>query len=73
MTEREIPKFVSVDDHVVEPPHLFQKWLPKKFQTTRSPRVEHRGIGKMTTSVAPRTSSSGTTTRRRADCGSTRT
>src|SRR6478752_6849207 len=49
MTEREIPKFVSVDDHVVEPPHLFQKWLPKKFaDDPRSPRVEDRGIAKMT-------------------------
>ena len=28
---RDIPRFVSVDDHVVEPPHLFQRWLPKKF------------------------------------------
>jgi predicted TIM-barrel fold metal-dependent hydrolase len=49
MTERELPKFVSVDDHVVEPPHLFQTWLPKKFaDDPRSPRVEDRGIAKMT-------------------------
>jgi hypothetical protein len=26
--EREIPNIVSVDDHVVEPPHLFERWLP---------------------------------------------
>ena len=24
----EIPMIVSVDDHVVEPPHLWQEWLP---------------------------------------------
>lgn len=28
--EREIPLLISVDDHVVEPPHLFQRWLPAK-------------------------------------------
>jgi len=45
---RDIPRFISVDDHVVEPPHLFQKWLPKKWaDDPRSPRVERRGIGKM--------------------------
>ena len=45
---RDIPRFVSVDDHVVEPPHLFQRWLPKKWaDDPRSPRVERRGIGKM--------------------------
>ena len=45
---RDIPRFISVDDHVVEPPHLFQKWLPKKCaDDPRSPRVERRGIGKM--------------------------
>ena len=27
---RDIPRFVSVDDHVVEPPHLFQRWLPEE-------------------------------------------
>jgi len=49
MTERELPKFVSVDDHVVEPPHLFQTWLPEKYRNDpRSPRVEDRGIAKMT-------------------------
>ena len=46
---RDIPRFISVDDHVVEPPHLFQRWLPKKCaDDPRSPRVERRGIGKMT-------------------------
>jgi predicted TIM-barrel fold metal-dependent hydrolase len=45
---RDIPRFISVDDHVVEPPHLFQRWLPKRFaDDPRAPRVERRGIGKM--------------------------
>ena len=46
---REIPRFISVDDHVVEPPHLFQRWLPAKYRDDpRAPRVERRGIGSMT-------------------------
>lgn len=24
----ELPRIVSVDDHVIEPPHLFDTWLP---------------------------------------------
>ena len=35
----EIPMIVSVDDHVVEPPHLWQTWLPAKFKE-RGPRIE---------------------------------
>jgi hypothetical protein len=27
----EIPKIVSVDDHVVEPAHLWSTWLPAKW------------------------------------------
>jgi predicted TIM-barrel fold metal-dependent hydrolase len=42
----EIPKIISVDDHVVEPPHVFERWLPAKFRDDpRAPRVERRGIG----------------------------
>jgi predicted TIM-barrel fold metal-dependent hydrolase len=45
---RDIPRFISVDDHVVEPPHLFQRWLPQKYRDDpRAPHVERRGIGKM--------------------------
>ena len=33
-----IPPIVSVDDHVIEPPHLWQEWLPAKFRE-RGPRV----------------------------------
>jgi predicted TIM-barrel fold metal-dependent hydrolase len=41
-----IPRIVSVDDHVVEPPHLWQTWLPSKFKEA-GPRIERRGIGSM--------------------------
>src|SRR2546428_9748899 len=27
-----LPKIISVDDHVVEPPHVWQTWLPEKFR-----------------------------------------
>ncbi len=48
MSEREIPKIISVDDHVVEPPHLFERWLPAKFRDhPDAPRVERRGIAGM--------------------------
>lgn len=35
---REIPRIISVDDHVIEPPDLWQRWLPSKFRE-RGPRV----------------------------------
>ncbi len=40
----EIPMIISVDDHLVEPPHLWQTWLPEKFKA-RGPRVERRKVG----------------------------
>jgi predicted TIM-barrel fold metal-dependent hydrolase len=42
----EIPLIVSVDDHVVEPPHLWHTWLPAKLRE-RGPRVERHGLGEM--------------------------
>ena len=36
--------FISVDDHVVEPPHLFEGRMPAKF-ADRAPRVEHTDAG----------------------------
>jgi predicted TIM-barrel fold metal-dependent hydrolase len=42
----EIPRIISVDDHVVEPPHVWERWLPAKFRD-RAPRIERRGIGAM--------------------------
>ena len=40
----EIPKIISVDDHVVEPPHVWETWLPEKFRD-RGPKIVRRGIG----------------------------
>jgi predicted TIM-barrel fold metal-dependent hydrolase len=45
-TTPEIPLIVSVDDHVVEPPHLWRTWLPAKLRE-RGPRVERHGLGEM--------------------------
>ncbi len=42
----ELPKIISVDDHVVEPAHVWQTWLPEKFRAD-GPRVERRGVGGM--------------------------
>ncbi len=42
----EIPKIISVDDHVVEPAHLWETWLPEKYKAL-GPRSERRGIGTM--------------------------
>ena len=40
----ELPKIISVDDHVVEPPHVWQQWLPEKWRE-RGPRVERKRWG----------------------------
>ena len=42
----DFPKIVSVDDHVVEPRHVWETWLPAKHRD-KAPRVERRGIGTM--------------------------
>jgi predicted TIM-barrel fold metal-dependent hydrolase len=42
----ELPRIISVDDHVVEPAHLWQTWLPERYRES-GPRVERRGIGTM--------------------------
>jgi len=34
----DLPLIVSVDDHVVEPPHVWSRWLPARFRE-RGPRV----------------------------------
>jgi predicted TIM-barrel fold metal-dependent hydrolase len=39
----EIPKIVSVDDHVVEPEHLFRTWLPAKYREA-GPRCETKRL-----------------------------
>ncbi len=40
----ELPKIISVDDHVVEPAHVWQTWLPEKWRE-RGPRVERKKWG----------------------------
>ena len=36
-----LPNIISVDDHVVEPPDMFQRWLPSRFREN-GPRVVRR-------------------------------
>ena len=45
-TDIDLPMIVSVDDHVVEPAHLWETWLPAKYRD-RGPKIERRGIGSM--------------------------
>jgi predicted TIM-barrel fold metal-dependent hydrolase len=44
---RELPKIVSVDDHVVEPAHVWQTWLPEKYRE-KGPRIERKRWGPFT-------------------------
>ena len=44
--ESDFPLIVSVDDHVVEPAHVWERWLPAKHRDA-GPRIERRGIGSM--------------------------
>ena len=32
----ELPRIISVDDHVVEPPHLWETWLPEQVPRPRA-------------------------------------
>ena len=41
-----LPKIISVDDHLVEPAHLWETWLPARFRD-RGPKSERLGIGEM--------------------------
>ena len=43
----EFPKIISVDDHVVEPPNVWQDRLPAKYREV-GPRVVRAPIGKLT-------------------------
>ena len=43
----EIPLIVSVDDHVIEPAHLFERWLPARYRD-RGPKSQRKGIAKTT-------------------------
>ncbi len=40
----DLPKIISVDDHVVEPAHVWQTWLPAKFRE-QGPRIERKRWG----------------------------
>ncbi|MDQ1397314.1 MAG: hypothetical protein QOG64_2573 [Acidimicrobiaceae bacterium] len=42
----ELPKIISVDDHVIEPPHVFSDRLPRKYDGI-APRIERHGLGEM--------------------------
>jgi predicted TIM-barrel fold metal-dependent hydrolase len=46
MTTSEIPKIISVDDHVVEPPDVWTSRLPKKYVDV-GPRVKYEPRGEM--------------------------
>ncbi len=41
-----IPLIVSVDDHVVEPAHVWEQWLPEKFRDA-GPHIERKGLADM--------------------------
>ena len=42
----ELPKIISVDDHVVEPAHVWQTWLPEKHRAA-GPHVERKRWGRL--------------------------
>jgi predicted TIM-barrel fold metal-dependent hydrolase len=44
---QELPKIISVDDHVLEPGHVFTDRLPAKFKEV-GPRVERHPVAEMT-------------------------
>ena len=43
----DFPKIISVDDHVIEPPNVWQDRLPEKFKAV-GPRVERHPVKSMT-------------------------
>src|SRR5262245_54575561 len=47
---RELPKVISVDDHIVEPAHLWQERLPAKMRE-QGPRIERARWGDMSLST----------------------
>ena len=42
-----LPKIISVDDHVIEPPHLFKQWLPPRYRE-RGPSVIRKPLASVT-------------------------
>jgi predicted TIM-barrel fold metal-dependent hydrolase len=53
----EIPPIVSVDDHVIEPPHVWETWLPAKYKEAgprvRKSRWNHQWSGRQGYSADP--------------------
>ena len=52
MDEASIPKIISVDDHVVEPAHVWERWLPAEYRD-RGPKVVRRGIARIDNDLNP--------------------
>jgi predicted TIM-barrel fold metal-dependent hydrolase len=44
--DEDFPRIISVDDHVIEPPHVWQTYLPARFRA-EGPRVERSGVSRM--------------------------
>lgn len=42
----ELPRIISVDDHVIGQAHLFETWLPAKYRD-RGPQPLTAGIGEL--------------------------
>src|ERR1700733_12957348 len=40
----DLPKIISVDDHVIEPAHVWSTWLPRKYAAP-GPRIVRKGVG----------------------------
>jgi hypothetical protein len=55
-----IPKIISVDDHIVEPPDLWQRWLPARYRA-QGPRVVAGPYEMVPDSLNPRAFRSGWT------------
>ena len=46
-TATPIPRIISVDDHVVEPPHVWTSRVPARYRDV-APRIERHGLGGLT-------------------------
>ena len=56
----DVPPIISVDDHIVEPPDLWQRWLPAKYRA-EGPRVVEGPYEMVPDSLNPRAFRSGWT------------
>jgi len=45
-TARELPKIISVDDHVIEPPNVWQDRLPARYRDV-GPRIERKRVSNL--------------------------